>query len=187
MAVATAATLGGGSTASAWSLFKRHDRAEERVDLSGLSNEWIRRQGSDLQAYSQFLSKAGFRHLSVRQVIEAHAKRRGSVWNSLPPRSMWKNIVPTLRVIDRVGAELGQPVKEIISVYRSGAYNARCAGASSGSWHQANFAADVSFDTPASVVASTARRLRGQGLFAGGVGRYPAFTHIDTRGQSVDW
>lgn len=188
LAVAAATVIGSGSTASAWSLFRRNSApSSEPVDLSGISQEWLRREGSEVAAYADFLSKIGLRHLQPSQVIAAHAKRRGSVWNKLPPRAMWKNIAPTLKVVDRISEELGQPVKEVISVYRCAAYNARCAGASSGSWHQKNFAVDVSFAAPASVVASKARRLRGEGFFKGGVGRYPTFTHIDTRGQNVDW
>jgi uncharacterized protein YcbK (DUF882 family) len=125
--------------------------------------------------------------LTVHQVIEAHAKQRGTVWNTLPPRALWRQMVPTLRVIDRLCQEMEQPVTEIVSAYRCPAYNARCAGARSGSWHQANVAVDVKFAVAASTVAQTARTLRSRGLFRGGVGRYSGFTHVDTRGQNVDW
>ena len=121
------------------------------------------------------------------QVIKAHAKRRGSVWNTLPPKSMWRNMAPTLKTLDRVAIELDQPVKEIVSAYRSPSYNARCAGARRGSWHKANVALDVKFHSRPSSVASIARNLRSRGHFRGGVGRYYSFTHIDTRGQNVDW
>lgn len=156
-------------------------------DLSELPAEWVARQGSELKAYAAYLGSLKLQRLSVRQVIEAHAKQRGSVWNTLPPRSLWRQMVPTLRVIDRLSMELGQPVKEIVSAYRCPAYNARCAGARSGSWHQANVAVDVQFAVAASTVAQTARTLRSRGLFRGGVGRYSGFTHVDTRGQNVDW
>ncbi|GAA5482533.1 YcbK family protein [Haloferula sargassicola] len=187
LAVAAAASFSGTSGASAWSLFKRHASMDERIDTSGMSSEWVRHQGSDLDAYAAFLSSIGLRNLTARQVIESHAKKHGPVWNTLPPRSMWDNMVPTLKVIDRIGLELGQPVTEIISAYRCPAYNARCAGAASGSWHKKNYAIDVVFPARPSVVAATARRLRGEGVFQGGVGRYATFTHVDTRGQSVDW
>jgi hypothetical protein len=45
----------------------------------------------------------------------------------------------------------------------------------------------VQFGVAPSVVAQTARTLRSRGVFRGGVGRYSTFTHIDTRGQNVDW
>lgn len=157
------------------------------VDLSGLPAEWVARQGRNLNDYAAYLGSIRLQRLTVRQVIEAHAKQRGSVWNSLPPRTLWRQMVPTLRVIDRICLELEQPVKEIVSAYRCPAYNARCAGARSGSWHQANVAVDVKFPVHASTVAQTARTLRSRGLFKGGVGRYSAFTHVDTRGQNVDW
>ena len=78
-------------------------------------------------------------------------------------------------------------VKEVVSAYRSPAYNARCAGAKRRSWHQANVAVDVKFHTGARNVTATARNLRDRGLFKGGVGSYSSFTHIDTRGQNVNW
>jgi hypothetical protein len=157
------------------------------VDFSDLPAEWVALQGSNLKAYAGYLSSLRFQRLSVKQVLEAHAKQRGSVWNSLPPRTLWRQMVPTLKVIDRVSLELEQPVKEIVSAYRSPAYNARCPGARSGSWHQANVAVDVKFPVHASTVAQTTRTLRSRGLFRGGVGRYSGFTHVDTRGQNVDW
>lgn len=96
-------------------------------------------------------------------------------------------MAPTLKVVDRLAAELDQPVKEIISAYRSPSYNARCSGAKRGSWHKSNVALDVKFPVRASVVSSKVRALRSRGLFKGGVGHYSSFTHVDTRGQSVDW
>jgi uncharacterized protein YcbK (DUF882 family) len=100
---------------------------------------------------------------------------------------MWRNLGATLQVVDRVAADLDQPVKEIISAYRTPAYNARCPGAKSSSWHQLNYAVDVRFPTRPSVVTSLARAVRSKGYFAGGVGGYGNFTHIDTRGTNLDW
>jgi len=34
---------------------------------------------------------------------------------------------------------------------------------------------------------TTARKMRTEGLFKGGVGSYSSFTHVDTRGQNADW
>ncbi|MCW1921479.1 D-Ala-D-Ala carboxypeptidase family metallohydrolase [Luteolibacter arcticus] len=181
-----------GTTGSASAFFSKKPKitivtAASTVDLSGLPAEWVARQGRELKAYSDFLASLRLQRLTPRQVIEAHAKQRGSVWNALPPRAYWRQMVPTLRVIDRVAIQLGQPVKEIVSAYRAPAYNSRCPGAKSGSYHQANVAIDVQFPVATSTVAQTARTLRSSGLFRGGVGRYSTFTHIDTRGQNVDW
>ena len=93
----------------------------------------------------------------------------------------------TLRVIDRISSEMRTPVMEIVSAYRTPAYNARCGGAKSHSWHMANVAVDVRFDTSARKVTSATRSLRDRGLFKGGVGSYSSFTHVDTRGTNVNW
>jgi hypothetical protein len=185
LGVGSLALLGSASPAAAF--FGRRSDSAAVIDLSGLPPEWVARQGSALNDYVKFLKSQRLQRLTPLQVIEAHAKHRGTVWNTLPPRSLWRQMVPTLHVIDRISMELGQPVKEIISAYRAPAYNARCSGARRGSWHQANVAVDVIFPVRPTVVAQTARSLRTRGLFQGGVGRYSSFTHVDTRGQNVDW
>lgn len=162
-------------------------RGTAALDLSALPPEWVALQGGELKVYASYLTSIKLQRLTPQQVIEAHAKRHGRLWNKIPPRSLWRQMVPTLRVVDRVAMELGQPVGEIVSAYRSPAYNATCAGAKRGSWHQANVAVDVKFSASPSSVAGAARSLRSRGLFRGGVGRYRSFTHIDTRGQNVDW
>lgn len=176
------ASLAGTSPASAF-FFKKSDP----VNLSGLPHHWVRLQGRNLAAYADFLTGLRLKHVTPRQVIDAHAKRRGTVWNMLPPQHMWRNMAPTLKAVDKVAAQVGSPVKEIVSAYRSPAYNRRCAGASRGSWHQANVAVDVKFPVSSWTVSKTSRALRSRGLFQGGVGHYSSFTHIDTRGQNVDW
>jgi uncharacterized protein YcbK (DUF882 family) len=92
----------------------------------------------------------------------------------------------TLRVVDRIAREMDVRQVEVISAYRSPAYNARCGGRT-GSWHQANIAVDVKFPVRASLVTAKARELRDLGLFKGGVGGYWNFTHIDARGQNINW
>ncbi len=155
--------------------------------IGGFPDEWVRLQGRNLTDYAAYIGTLKMRNISAQEVISAHAKQRGSVWNSLPPRSWWTRMGYTLRVVDRISSEMGVPVKEIVSAYRSPDYNSRCSGAKSQSWHQANVAVDVQFDTSAPSVAATARNLRDRGLFKGGVGSYPGFTHIDTRGTNVNW
>ena len=162
-------------------------QAVEAMDFSDLPADWVRLQGQHLHDYAGYLSGLRLKTLTPMQVIEAHAKRRGSVWNSLPPKSMWRNMAPTLKAVDRVAVELNQPVREVVSAYRSPAYNARCPGAKRGSWHQANVAVDVRFASRPSTVSAMARHLRDRGVFKGGVGRYYGFTHIDTRGTNADW
>lgn len=156
-------------------------------NIGGFPEEWVRLQGRNLNDYANYLNSLKMRNISAQQVIDAHAKERRSVWNMLPPRHWWTRMGYTLRVVDRVSSEMRVPVKEIISAYRSPAYNARCGGARRRSWHQANVAVDVQFDTTARNVTNATRCLRDRGLFKGGVGSYSSFTHIDTRGRNVNW
>lgn len=137
-------------------------------------------------AYAAFLGTLGLDHVKVSAVISPHYNRHGAVQNNLPPEHLWKNIAPTLRVVDRLAAELGQRV-HINSAYRSPAYNATCPGAARWSQHLRNAALDVRFASPPEQVSALARSLRDKGLFRGGVGLYPNFTHIDTRGRNADW
>jgi hypothetical protein len=148
---------------------------------------WMPQLGSQLPNYAEFLQRMKFRQMSIRQVIAPHAKSHGSVHNTLPPRFLWRNIRSTLKVVDQLAERLDMPVEEIVSVYRTPAYNARCPGAKSNSYHVRNNAMDVVFKCPPGKVAAMARAMRATGLFKGGVGRYGSFTHIDTRGTNADW
>lgn len=161
--------------------------AAPRMDLRDLPPEWARLQGQVLPEYARYLWNLKLKSISPAQVISAHAKQKGGVWNSLPPKQWWTRMGYTLRVADRVALEMNVHEVEVVSAYRSPAYNARCSGAKTRSWHQANVALDVKFPVRASQVTSAARNLRDRGLFKGGVGGYWNFTHIDTRGENVNW
>lgn len=158
------------------------------MDLSQLPGVWVKKEGDQtIQNYANFLTGLRLKFVTPLQVIQAHAKTKGSLWNTLPPKSMWRAMAGTLQAADHIAATLGQPIKEVTSAYRSPSYNRRCPGAKSNSWHMQNFALDLQFGASPSTVASVARQLRGRGLFKGGIGRYSSFTHIDTRGSNVDW
>lgn len=158
------------------------------MKLDTLPQEWVRKEGEQkIQSYAKYLDGLRLKYVTPLQVIEAHAKKRGSVWNSLPPKSMWRGMANTLKATDHVAATLGRPVKEVTSAYRSPAYNRRCPGAKTRSWHLQNIALDLKFAASTGSVAAAARRVRSRGIFEGGIGRYGAFTHIDTRGKNVDW
>lgn len=154
--------------------------------LSDLPDEWSahNRAATD---YLRYLNTLNLQRVSPKQVIEVHAKAKGSIWNTLPPMRWWNRMGYMLKVVDRIAREMNVNHVEVISAYRCPAYNARCAGARAGSWHQANVAADVKFPVRASKVTATARELRDLGLFKGGVGGYWNFTHIDARGKNVNW
>ena len=163
-------------------------RRTRKLDLDFLPKAWISREGENqIQAYGEYLQALRLKFVTPEQVIKAHARAKGNTWNSLPDRDAWRNMGRTLKVADRIGAQLGMPVADVTSAYRSPAYNRRCPGAKSNSWHMRNFALDVKFKTSTARVAAIARRVRDQGYYKGGVGRYSTFTHIDTRGNNVDW
>ncbi len=155
--------------------------------IGGFDEEWVRLEGSNLTTYAAYINSLKLKNICAQDVIAAHAKQRGQVWNRIPPRQWWKRMGYTLRVVDRVSSAMNVPVEEIVSAYRCPHYNARCKGAKQQSWHQANVAIDVKFDVPAREVTTAARSLRDRGLFKGGIGGYSNFTHIDTRGENVNW
>jgi len=158
-----------------------------RIDLTGLSPDWVRMQAQAIIPYTRYIHSLKLRYITTEQVVAAHAKSHDSTWNTLPPKEWWNRIGYTLRVVDRLAQQMRMPVKEILSAYRCPAYNRHCSGAKSGSWHQANMAVDVVFPVRPSIVTATARDLRDRGLFKGGVGSYDTFTHVDVRGQNINW
>lgn len=149
--------------------------------------EWIALNGGDVNAYYKYLSSLKMQRVSPLQVIQAHAKTKSGIWNTVPPKIWWKRMGYVLRVVDRIALEMNVDEVEIVSAYRNPAYNAQCPGARANSWHQANVAADVKFPVRASLVTKTTRQLRDLGLFKGGVGGYSNFTHIDARGVNINW
>jgi hypothetical protein len=181
---AAAAGLAATTQASHGFLF----RQSPPMSLATLPNSWVKLEGErKVQSYGKFLTSLRLKYVTPLQVIKAHARTKGSLWNSLPPKSMWRSMAGTLKAADRVAATLGQPIDNVTSAYRSPAYNRRCPGAKDRSWHMQNYALDLQFKASSSSVASAARHVRSKGLFKGGIGRYPSFVHIDTRGHNVDW
>jgi len=152
-----------------------------------LPEEWLAQLGPNLPSYATFLKRLNLRRISVKQVIAAHAKKHGRVANAIPPKALWGNIRKTLKVVDQVSLRLGEPVTEVVSVYRCPRYNATCPGAKRNSYHLINNAVDIRLDCSPRKVTAMARELRADNVFQGGVGRYSSFTHIDTRGKNADW
>jgi hypothetical protein len=142
---------------------------------------------SEGREYEQFLAGLNLRHVQPMAVLRSHFKRRGTVSNCLPPRDCWTSMAPTLRVADALQDRLGARLVEISSAYRSPAYNAMCPGSAAHSYHMRNMALDLKFDCAPEKVVKAAESLRSTGFFAGGIGRYPTFTHVDTRGTAADW
>ena len=164
-------------------------QATGNFSMPDLPEEWLERHGKNASEYFRYLTALKLKRVDPAQVLESHAKEKGGVWNSIPPKASWRRMGYTLRVAERIAQEMNVSVSEveIISAYRSPDYNSRCRGAKTHSWHQQNIAVDVKFPMRASKVTAMARQLRDEGLFRGGVGGYWNFTHIDARGQNINW
>ncbi len=151
--------------------------------------------------FQRLLDAAGIRYFSAREVFfKGHShtdpKSRAFGLNTEPPEILWPHIMPTLRVLDALRAQLKQPIS-LVSIYRSPAYN-RAIGSTNpvnprvltgkGSQHPRFSAADIKVRniSPAAVHAALLA-MRRQGIFAGGLGIYHSFVHIDTRGYNASW
>ncbi|MDP0491365.1 MAG: D-Ala-D-Ala carboxypeptidase family metallohydrolase [Verrucomicrobiota bacterium JB023] len=136
--------------------------------------------------YGDYLSTQSFRYIKPHEVIRPHRRVRQGVNNTLPPRRLWANITPTLKVADEIRHRLGKPLTLITSAYRCPAYNRVCGGASR-SWHMQNKALDLIYDCSPEAAYAIAKDLRREGFFKGGVGLYRGFIHVDTRGYNATW
>lgn len=108
--------------------------------------------------------------------------------NSDPPKMLWPNIIPTVRVLLELKQRLGNPQITLNSVYRSRAYNESVGGARN-SQHMKFTAVDfVAHDGRGpSSWAKELYKMRSEGRFKGGIGVYRSFVHVDTRGYNADW
>lgn len=136
--------------------------------------------------YKAMLKGLQLRHISPREVTSYAGQVRKGVKNSLPPRALEKNIIPTLWIVDHLRALLGKPVR-LTSIYRSPAYNGAVGGARF-SQHKENRAIDLQVDgVSPRRVANALVKLRQAGMFKGGIGLYSTFVHVDTRGSNATW
>lgn len=106
--------------------------------------------------------------------------------NSLPPVQLWDNIIPTVRILDKLRTYYNSPVI-ITNGYRNETYN-DLIGGSTNSQHKEFRALDfyVKGHEPM-VVSRKLQEWRIEGKFTGGIGTYKTFTHLDTRGYNATW
>ncbi len=138
------------------------------------------------ETFEQWFARQKFRHFKAQEFTWMFSRVNKGVKNTPPSRRLWKNIVPTLRVLDELRKHFGAPIT-LNSTYRSLAYN-RSVGSPDGSEHRKFSAIDfvVAGRTPAQVGA-TLLSWRRQGKFTGGVGTYKTFVHLDTRKNNATW
>ena len=146
---------------------------------------------STVEKFDKWASGLGLDHFSpheLRFMGGSHYDPRSSAYglNELPPQALWENIAPVAMAADIARDELGAPIR-ILSGYRSPAYNRAIRGAK----HSRHLHFDALDLAPMrGSVAGLHRiltRLRKQGIFTGGIGKYASFVHIDNRGTVADW
>lgn len=164
----------------------------EQIDFSPESEKayWI-------YQLDKYINGMQFKHFKGQEVTRYCYKNRNSVENSVPPSDKWQNIIPTLVVLDRFREEWGAPVK-LNSVYRSPEYNRVIPNSSKKSQHVEFTAVDFhsSRGSPREWGALL-KSYRGQTFhnpatdtsftFAGGIGIYKTFAHLDTRGYDANF
>lgn len=144
-----------------------------------------------------FIDQIGLKHFKGHELSYYWDAVRGGVKNHIPDEKLWSNIVKTLIVADRLREITGSPLR-ITSSYRSPEYNAQIAGAASGSWHMKFNALDlIPAQCSPDELWHAAVKLRDSKIaiphtdesfiWSGGIGRYPKFVHIDTRGYDANW
>ena len=141
-----------------------------------------------MDTFTDWFNAQTFRHFNAREFTRYFSAVRKGTKNSEPPKKLWKNLVPTLRVVDDLRASFGKPCT-ILSSYRSPDYNRTVGGAALSQHLQFN-ALDIAFDgVSAKRVYDRLLQWRREGRFVGGLGLYPSsgFVHIDTRGRNATW
>jgi uncharacterized protein YcbK (DUF882 family) len=141
-----------------------------------------------MKAFTDWFNAQGFRNFGAHEFTRYFGAVRKGVKNSAPPKKLWKNVVPTLRVVDDLRESFGQPCT-ILSSYRSPEYNRTVGGAAQSQHLQFN-ALDITIKgVSAKRVYERLLQWRLEGRFKGGIGYYPSsgFVHIDTRGRNATW
>ena len=68
-------------------------RRSTPLDMGELPSSWVANQGErSIQSYADYLAGLRLKYVTPMQMIKAHAKKKGNVWNPLPPRSMWRDM-----------------------------------------------------------------------------------------------
>ncbi|WP_102107780.1 D-Ala-D-Ala carboxypeptidase family metallohydrolase [Oceaniglobus roseus] len=148
---------------------------------------------ADYADFDLFIRSLGLAHFTSDEFLVLGGSHTSTTspcagLNTYPPRALWPNIARTARVLDHLRGRLGRPIA-ITNAYRAPAYNACLPGTASQSVHMSFHALDFQVSGMAAPeVAMALRWLRDrEGLFAGGIGRYNTFTHVDTRGSNATW
>lgn len=141
--------------------------------------------GTVQERFQVFLDRHGIKYFKAGEVLYRGGTDATLKINTDPPESLWPNIIPTLKILDLVRTEIGAIY--LTSIYRNERYN-KAVGGETNSFHTKFQAADcIPMQSSSIELHAVARRLRNEGKFKGGIGKYPSFVHIDTRGYNSDF
>jgi hypothetical protein len=136
-----------------------------------------------LKDMDPYLAGHGITRFTARELCPV-GRRAGNALLRAPPCTLWANIIPTARLAQQAREHFGLPMI-VNSGYRDAEYN-RAVGSTSGSLHVTFRAMDVRVNgiAPRAIYDwfdghAEAHRL--------GLGLYPMFVHIDTRGSRARW
>lgn len=134
--------------------------------------------------FQDFLDRNGIRYFRASEVLfRGHSDQKLKL-NSSPPEPIWGNIIPTLKILDELRDEMKEPIR-LLSIFRNQQYNRRIGG-SPNSQHLHFRAVDFSVGNLKKAWDCLVS-YRQRGKFRGGLGKYPSFIHIDTRGSNATW
>jgi N-acetylmuramoyl-L-alanine amidase len=140
------------------------------------------------ETFSEWFVAQKFRHFGAGEFTSYFNRERNGVKNSPPPRKLWKNIIPTLRIVDELRESFGKPCR-VLSSYRAPDYN-RAVGGAPLSQHKEFTALDITVDgVSPQRVYDRLLEWRKTGKLIGRLGLYPSsgFVHIDTRRRNATW
>ena len=144
-----------------------------------------------IEAFQILLDANEIKHFTAEEVLTLGASHYnedslGYQQNSLPPVQLWDNIIPTVKILDKVRSHF-QSVTIINNGYRNEEYNNLVGGAEN-SLHKEFRALDfyVKGHQPM-VIAKKLKEWRIENKFTGGIGTYNTFIHLDTRGYNATW
>ncbi len=84
--------------------------------------------------FAALIASLGLRHFDADEILAPTFNTNAGVANSRPPQTLWKNILPTIFVLDEI-RERGGVAISLNSTYRSKAYNTTLDGAAPKSQH----------------------------------------------------
>jgi len=148
------------------------------------------------QQFESFFDHIGLKHFRGKELTPYWSRIRNGARNSIPPESLWTNIIPAFVVLDAV-RDIVQVPLSLLSTYRNPAYNAAIGGEPN-SFHMRFMAIDfTSSELSARKLHRAVIDARGKiftignskFVFKGGVGLYPSsnFVHIDCRDYAANW